>query len=426
MKILIGLASCAIGVSLSLLCSTGVFAQTAQKPPEAAVMFDEYGSIGGCDHSARLDNLAITVQNNPNLEGYLVYYGAESVSEATFDYIKNYLINSRGISEERWKTIYAGPNSDPREPRIQLWVAPRGASPPELVKYESKVDTFTGMFFEHERWDGIYLGDGEITGPPVPAVILPNFIDMLTKRKDTLGYIVAFSGTESAPGAWRRLAQLESEELQSNGVPSGRIKTIYGGSDKSAKQTRIQLWILPETEPAPVADAGPELAPTTTRQIGDFGDYELGDERGERWAFKAMLDALRLAGDLRVCIIVRLEKEAIAEESGEDKEESERAPEVTPLITDLSDLPDDSTELQGADFLKFVDKWKAELYEKHKIPEDRVLVLFATRREDFGNRLETWVVPHGALPPDPDAEPPDEVSDVPEPVPDLKPLKPGA
>jgi hypothetical protein len=429
-KILIGLARFAAGLSLSLWCSTGAFAQTSQKPPEkppeAAVMFAEYGRIGGCDHSARLDNMAITVQNNPDLEGYLIYYGPESASEATFAHMKSYLINSRGIGEERWKTIYAGPNSDPSEPRIQLWVAPRGASLPDLVRYESKGNTFNGMFFEHERWDGIDLGgDGEATGPPIPAVAFPTFTDMLKKRKDTLGYIVAFSGTESAPAAWRRVAQLESEELQSNGVPPGRIKTIYAGSDKNAKRTRLQFWILPENDPAPVANAGPEPAPTDTRQMGDFGGYELGDKRGERWAFNAMLDALRVSGDLRVCIIVRLEKEAVAEESGQDEEESEITQEETPLATDLLHMPDPVLELQRPDFLKLADTWKAELMEKHKIRPDRIIVLFAKPREDYGNRLETWVVPNGALLPDPDAEPPDEGADAPEPLPDLKPLGPG-
>ncbi len=155
-------------------------------------MFDEYGRIGGCDHSARLDNLAIQLQNDSNLEGYLVYYGPESASEITLDIIKDYLINSRGVDEQRWKTIYAGLNNDLTEPRIQLWLAPRGAPPPELVKYESKVETFSGLFVEREGWDGIYLGEGEGTGPPVPDVSVPTFIDMLKARKDAVAYIVAF------------------------------------------------------------------------------------------------------------------------------------------------------------------------------------------------------------------------------------------
>lgn len=418
MKVLLKLPSFAVGLSL-FLCSIGISAQTAPKPIEAAVMFDEYGSVRGCDHSARLDNMAIEVQNNPNLEGYLVYYGPESASERTLGYIKDYLIHTRGLGEERWKTIYAGPNSDASEPRIQLWLAPRGASPPELARYENKMETFTGLFVQQERWDGVYFGEADGgTGPPIPDVSLPTFIDMLKERKDTLAYIVAFSGTESAPGAWRRVAQLESDDLQSNGVTSDRLRTIYGGSDKGTKRTNVQLWILPENAPPPMADAGPELPPTNTRQIGDFGDYELGDERGERWAFKVLLDGLRTSEELRVCIIVRLEEEGVAEEleKAEEETELEEAQQETPLVTDVTATPDEIPEPQRADFLKLVDKWKSELTDKYKIRHDRFIVLFTTPREGYGNSLETWIVPPGALLPDPDAEPAEETSEEAKPV----------
>ena len=253
-------------------------------------MFDEYGRVGGCDHSARLDNLAIMLQNDPNLEGYLVYYGPESISKVTLEIIQDYLVNGRGIGEERFKTIYAGPNSDPSEPRIQLWLAPAGAAPPELARYESKLETFTGLFFEHERWDGIYLGEGEGTGPPIPDVTLPSFIDMLNQRKDSVAYLVAFNGAEAAPGAWRRVAQMESEDIEGRGVEASRVKIIYGGT---AKDTKVQFWILPESAPAPVADAGAERLPEKTIQVSNFGDYELAIERGERWAFKVLLDGLQ-------------------------------------------------------------------------------------------------------------------------------------
>lgn len=423
MKILVRLASFAVGLSL-FLCSTGLRAQVLPKAPDKATMWDEYGLIGGCDHSARLDNVAIMVQNNPRLEGYLVYYGPESASEPTFGQIKNYLVNSRGLSEERWKTIYAGPNSDPREPRIQLWLAPQGAPPPELVKYESKVETFNGLFVEQKRWESIYFGEGELTGPPVPGVAVPTFIDMLKQQKGTLAYLVTFSGTESAPGSWRRVARQESEELQANGITSDRIKTIYGGIDKKSNETRVQFWILPENEPPPVADAGPELAPTNTRQIGTFGDYELGDERGERLAFNVLLDGLRLSDDLRVCIIVRLEQKATDEgvdeaEETEVETELEAAQQEEALVTDVTAMPGEITEPAPADVLKLVDKWKFELSDKYKIRHDRIIVLFSKAREHEGNSLEAWMVPRGGHLPDPEAEPVEETVD------DAKPIEQG-
>jgi hypothetical protein len=400
-KVLIGRTG--IFTALMILLGAAVVSpQETHRRLDSAVKFDEYGQIGGCDHSARLDNLAIELQNNPHLEAYLVYYGPKSASEITLGIIKDYLVNSRGIDEEREKTIYAGPNEDPHEPRIQLWLAPQGAPPPELARYENKVETFNGLFTEQEGWDGIYDEDGG-TGPPIPGVSLPTFIDMLEARKDTVAYIVAFTGTESAPGAWRRVAQRESENLQSKGVTSGRIRIIYGGSDKESKQTKVQFWILPENEPPPVADAGPELAPATTKQIGTYNDYELGDESGERWAFQVLLDALHTSEELRACIIVRLEEAA--------SDDSEEAAGETPPVTNAASTAEEIPEPQRADLLKLIDKWKSELTDKNKIRDDRLIVLFTKAREFGGNTVETWIVPPGALLPDPNAEPEEESSE---------------
>ena len=374
----------------------GVSAQIPPKPIEAASKFDEYGSVGGCDQSARLDNFAIELQNMPTLEGYLVYYGPESVSEQTLEIIQNYLVNSRGIIAERLKMIYAGPNSDPREPQIQLWVAPSGAPPPELIKYQSTAETFNGLFTTHERWESIYFGDGEGTGPSVPDVSMPTYIDMLKKRGDTLAYIVAFSGSESAPGAWRRLAEREAEELQSKGIPADRIRRIYGGNEKENEGIKMQFWIFPEKAPPPVADAGPELPPTKTRSLGNFGDYELNDERGERWAFKILLDGLRASEDLRLCIIVDLGSETEAEEE-----------EPVQLAATIE--PGETPEPEPADLLKLIEKWRAELGGKHKISPDRLVVFFRKTGAPGGNSLAAWIMPSGGRLPDPNAEPGEEL-----------------
>ncbi len=153
-----------------------------------------------------------------------------------------------------------------------------------------------------------------------------------------------------------------------------------------------------------MADAGRELSPKKTIRIGTFGDYELADERAERFAFKVLLDGLHTSEELRSCIIVRLAKEVVADEAGEAREEA-------PLVTDATVTPDEPSDPQPADLLKLIDKWKSELTDKFKIRDDRVIVLFAAAREDEGNSLETWIVPSGALLPDPDAELAEESSE---------------
>ena len=39
--------------------------------PPVAALFDEFGAVGYCDLSARLDNFAILLQDNPRHHGYI-------------------------------------------------------------------------------------------------------------------------------------------------------------------------------------------------------------------------------------------------------------------------------------------------------------------------------------------------------------------
>lgn len=391
MKVLLRLSSFAVGLSL-FLCASGASAQTSPKPLDAPAKSDEYGSIGGCDHSARLDNLALQLQNDPTIKAQVIYYGPERSGELTQLIIREYLVNNRGIDADRLEAIYGGPNEDLKEPRVELWVAPLGASPPALTTYKNDRDTFTGLFDESPSWDSIAQGEG--SGPPVPGVTLASFAEMLAIRKNITPYLISFNGADAAPGAWRRVAQLELERLQRLGIETSRVKVIYGGADK---ETKIQLWILPADAPPPVTGVPPELLPEKTVQIGNFNDYDLAEERDERWAFNGFVDVLRSNENLRACVIVRLQSDLPEESEAESAEEP-----TSPAATyDPPVIP----EYPHADFLKLVEKWRAELAEKYKIRQERFIVLFITTPKDSGNYLETWIVPAGAALPDPNAEP---------------------
>ena len=62
---------------LVLLALTGalhcLFSQSrTTRGPLVASLFDEFGAVGYCDLSARLDNFAIQLQGNPKLHGYII------------------------------------------------------------------------------------------------------------------------------------------------------------------------------------------------------------------------------------------------------------------------------------------------------------------------------------------------------------------
>jgi hypothetical protein len=93
--------------------------------------FDEFGDIPFNDEKARLDNFGIALQNDPTATGYVIVYPGRASKRREVHYhfgrVIDYLVNTRQIDKGRFKTL-EGPKKD--ELRVELWVAPQGAAPP--------------------------------------------------------------------------------------------------------------------------------------------------------------------------------------------------------------------------------------------------------------------------------------------------------
>jgi hypothetical protein len=94
------------------------------RPPGNSRLFDEFGSIKGCEMAARLDNLAVQLQNEPEAKGYIVAYSVPSprrnYGQMLADRAKDYLVNNRGLNAARVITVNGGKRE---ELTIQLWIS---------------------------------------------------------------------------------------------------------------------------------------------------------------------------------------------------------------------------------------------------------------------------------------------------------------
>jgi hypothetical protein len=92
---------------------------------------DEFGDIQLGDTKARLDNLAITLQDDPTLQAHIVAYGArvsppdQAASRAAS--MRNYLIQERGVAPERIIAVNGGYRN---ELSGELWLSLRGTGAP--------------------------------------------------------------------------------------------------------------------------------------------------------------------------------------------------------------------------------------------------------------------------------------------------------
>ncbi|MCA1621989.1 MAG: hypothetical protein LC795_22485 [Acidobacteria bacterium] len=93
---------------------------------------DDYGKIGHCDETARLDNFAMELQNEQGTKAYLlVYMGRNDMpawKEGLLKRAAGYLVETRGLDPERVKTVFGGY----REQRTtELWVVAAEDPAPE-------------------------------------------------------------------------------------------------------------------------------------------------------------------------------------------------------------------------------------------------------------------------------------------------------
>ena len=93
--------------------------------------FDEFPSIAFDDDKARLDNLAIELQNNPGATAHVIAYAGRGRRAGHADRMGrralDYLLNTRGIDSRR--VVFVNGGARERD-TFELWIVPQGAEPP--------------------------------------------------------------------------------------------------------------------------------------------------------------------------------------------------------------------------------------------------------------------------------------------------------
>jgi hypothetical protein len=93
--------------------------------------FDEYSNIPFEDEKARLENLAIHLQQNPERRGYIIVYAGRRAhageAKARAARAKNYLVNELSIKAERIITIDGGHRE---KLEVELYALPHGVPAP--------------------------------------------------------------------------------------------------------------------------------------------------------------------------------------------------------------------------------------------------------------------------------------------------------
>jgi len=118
--------------STILVVAVGLTVFAAQHPRR----FDEFGDINCEDEMARLDNLAIQLQNDPQAKAVIIFYGGKlfrgklprrGEAAARAARLKPYLVERRGIPADRVVVIDGG---YAEEWHVDVWVLPKEIANP--------------------------------------------------------------------------------------------------------------------------------------------------------------------------------------------------------------------------------------------------------------------------------------------------------
>ena len=96
--------------------------------------FDECNNCTFDDQKARLDNLAVELQNDPTTRAYIIAYGGRMSPvgqvEKLMTRAKEYMVTERGINASRFTVVNGGYRE---EDSVELWVVPSGAAAPQAT-----------------------------------------------------------------------------------------------------------------------------------------------------------------------------------------------------------------------------------------------------------------------------------------------------
>lgn len=96
--------------------------------------FDECNNCTFDDQKARLDNLAVELQNDPTTRAYIIAYGGRTSPVGQVEKLMNrareYMVTQRGIDASRLSVVNGGYREDDS---VELWIVPSGAAAPQAT-----------------------------------------------------------------------------------------------------------------------------------------------------------------------------------------------------------------------------------------------------------------------------------------------------
>ena len=285
-----------------------------QEEGKAARKFDEFLELlGECNLGARLDNLAIQLQSEPESKSFIIVYsGKYETPQVVSSYrnnIGNYLVNSRGVDPARLTILDGGYR---QILTTEIWIAAKGAQPPEptdTINFKQELDQafkfgeyhvyladssqdFTEQFSEEAETiedaeaasaanevvaeQPVEAQEETVAAQPEEAVEVPVEVQEEEEAVEanvwwaSKGYARALDMEAKARGllifyadrAYADFSRMKdvvelgkTRLIEKHGVKAERLTMIFGGYRESSA---VELWLVPANASLPLPTPDPE------------------------------------------------------------------------------------------------------------------------------------------------------------------------
>ena len=205
---------------------------------------------------ARLDQFALQLNSNPNLQGFIISHSWIGVRNGwlqrhAYGYI-DYLVNSRAVAASRVRVLEGEPKKDID---FELWLLPVGAAPsisiPSLPREPAVLVQFDEVLLGNESE---CIGQLTIELYKIDDA-LRLFAEGLRRQPAAKAWIVVHpSMRDPSAKAFRTAGSSRNSLTGKYGIESKRILTA-SGSPRLSICTEVNLWIAPANS-ARAAEAG--------------------------------------------------------------------------------------------------------------------------------------------------------------------------
>ena len=119
------------GIGCRQIVQVATYIPPIERRERISSLFDVCWECASDDQKARLDNVAIALQNEPDTTVYIIAYtdrnSRKAHSTLSLSRARDYLISNRGIDGSRIVMLEGGSRD---QNCLELWLVPRGAAPP--------------------------------------------------------------------------------------------------------------------------------------------------------------------------------------------------------------------------------------------------------------------------------------------------------